>query len=72
MRRFYQHFSKRHSLSDQLSWTHYRHLLKLKNEPASLWYMKEGKQQMISNFSFLKKNPKEIIKEIQEVREVVG
>ncbi len=42
MRQFYQLFSKRHSVSGQLSWTHYRHLLKVENEQARLWYMEEA------------------------------
>ncbi|MBU4485880.1 MAG: DUF1016 family protein [Candidatus Delongbacteria bacterium] len=30
------------SISTQLSWTHYRHLLKVENEKARQWYMKEA------------------------------
>ncbi len=42
MRLFYQAFPKSHALSDQLSWTHYRHLLKVENERARLWYQSEA------------------------------
>lgn len=34
MRQFYSLFGKSHSLSDQLSWTHYRLLLKVEKEAA--------------------------------------
>lgn len=30
------------SISTELSWTHYRHLLKVENEKARQWYMKEA------------------------------
>lgn len=42
MRLFYSLFSIGHSLSDQLTWTHYRHLLKVEHEKARLWYMAEA------------------------------
>ncbi len=42
MRLFYQLFPIHHSLRDELSWTHYRHLLKVENEKARLWYMEEA------------------------------
>lgn len=34
MRQFYISFSNRHALRDQLSWTHYRLLLKVENKKA--------------------------------------
>lgn len=41
MRQFYNLFQKQDSVSLELSWTHYRHLLKVESEPARLWYMNE-------------------------------
>lgn len=41
MRQFYTLFQKQDSVSLELSWTHYRHLLKVENETARLWYMNE-------------------------------
>lgn len=42
MRQFYLLFKKWDSLSTELSWTHYRHLLKVEEEKARLWYMEES------------------------------
>lgn len=41
MRQFYITFQKSHALSDQLSWTHYRLLLKVEREEARNFYMHE-------------------------------
>jgi predicted nuclease of restriction endonuclease-like (RecB) superfamily len=41
MRQFYSTFGKSHSLSDQLSWTHYRLLLKVEKEAARTFYLQE-------------------------------
>lgn len=41
MRQFYQLFEKSHALRDELSWTHYRLLLKVKNDQARQFYMQE-------------------------------
>ncbi|MFO7897181.1 MAG: PDDEXK nuclease domain-containing protein [Candidatus Cloacimonadales bacterium] len=41
MKKFYHLFKNMNALSSQLSWTHYRHLLKVENEKARLWYMDE-------------------------------
>lgn len=41
MRQFYQTFEKSHALRDELSWTHYRLLLKVEKEDAREFYMKE-------------------------------
>lgn len=41
MRQFYRFFENSHSLRDELSWTHYRLLLKVGNEQARLFYMQE-------------------------------
>jgi predicted nuclease of restriction endonuclease-like (RecB) superfamily len=45
MRVFYQAFPIRDALRPELSWTHYRTLLKLESEPARTWYMKEAASQ---------------------------
>jgi hypothetical protein len=42
MRQFYLTFQKWDSLSPELSWTHYRHLLRVENEKARLWYLQEA------------------------------
>lgn len=42
MRQFYTIFNKRHALRDQLSWTHYRLLLKVEREDARQFYMQEA------------------------------
>ncbi len=41
MRKFYQLFPKSHALRDQLTWTHYRTLLKVENEVARNYYLEE-------------------------------
>lgn len=42
MRQFYQVFQKSHALRDELSWTHYRLLLKVKDDKARDFYIKEA------------------------------
>ncbi len=42
MRQFYTVFKKSHALRDQLSWTHYRLLLKVEKEDARSFYMQES------------------------------
>ncbi len=42
MRQFYLAFPKSHALRDQLSWTHYRLLLKIEREDARNFYMLEA------------------------------
>ena len=42
MRLFYQLFPIHHAVRDELSWTHYRMLIKVEDEPARLWYMEEA------------------------------
>lgn len=42
MKKFYELFQNVNSVSTQLSWTHYRHLLKVKDEGARTWYTKEA------------------------------
>lgn len=42
MRQFYQLFPIRNALRSELSWTHYRSLLKVENEAARCWYMTEA------------------------------
>lgn len=41
MRMFYNAFPNRHALRDQLSWTHYRLLLKVEDEKARQFYLDE-------------------------------
>jgi hypothetical protein len=42
MRLFYKAFPIRDALRHELSWTHYRTLLRVEDEPARLWYMKRS------------------------------
>lgn len=42
MRQFFLSFPKSHALSDQISWTHYRTLLKISDKTAREFYMKEA------------------------------
>jgi predicted nuclease of restriction endonuclease-like (RecB) superfamily len=48
MRQFYSAFQNCHALSDQLSWTHYRLILKVEDEVARAFYLDEC---VISNWS---------------------
>ena len=41
MRQFYLTFPIRHALRDQLSWTHYRSLIRVENETARNYYLQE-------------------------------
>lgn len=45
MRGFYLAFPKRDALRRELSWTHYRILLRVEDEPARSWYMREAAEQ---------------------------
>jgi len=45
MRAFYQAFPIRDALRPELSWTHYRILLRVENESARSWYMTESAVQ---------------------------
>lgn len=45
MRRFYQAFEKRDALRLELSWTHFRTLIRLDNAAARQWYMEEAVTQ---------------------------
>lgn len=42
MRLFYLKFQNRHALRDQLSWTHYRLILKIENENTRNFYLNEA------------------------------
>jgi len=44
MRRFYSAFEKQDALRLELSWTHYRVLLRIENPAARQWYMDEASQ----------------------------
>ncbi len=45
MRRFYQAFPIRETLSLELSWSHYNLLARVENSSARKWYMQEASQQ---------------------------
>ena len=45
MRRFYLAFPIRDALRPDLSWTHYRLLLKVESEVARQWYMREARSE---------------------------
>lgn len=42
MCQFYRYFDIRDSLRPELSWTHYRSLLRIENKDARIWYMNEA------------------------------
>ena len=42
MRQFYRAFPIRNALRAELSWTHYRLLMRVTKDTARLWYMKEA------------------------------
>ena len=42
MRQFYNIFPNSHTLCDQLSWSHYRLLIRIQNEKAREWYEEEA------------------------------
>lgn len=48
MRQFYHAFPNSHTLCDQLSWSHYRLIMRIENTQARLWYMEES---VASNWS---------------------
>mgnify|MGYP000155796900 FL=1 len=41
MRQFYLYYPIRHTVCDKLSWSHYRHLIRVENEAARKYYMSE-------------------------------
>ncbi|MGM0832117.1 MAG: PDDEXK nuclease domain-containing protein [Pseudomonadota bacterium] len=45
MRRFYEAFPIRETVSLKLSWSHYNHLSRIENASARLWYQQEAIQQ---------------------------
>ena len=45
MRGFYQAFPKWNAVRTELSWTHYRALIRIENPKARLWYMEEAIHQ---------------------------
>ena len=45
MRSFYQAFPIRNALRTELSWTHYRSLLRIENDAARDWYLQEAIKQ---------------------------
>ena len=45
MRLFFQLFPIRDALRRELSWTHYRSLLRVEDADTRLWYMNEAAQQ---------------------------
>lgn len=51
MRQFYTLFPIRDSVSLELSWTHYRHLLKVESEKSRLWYYRRNNQGKLVNQS---------------------
>ena len=48
MRKFYYLFKKSHSLSDQLTWNHYREMLSIKDTNEINYYIRIAEQQNLS------------------------
>ena len=78
MRQFYLMFPNSHALSDELSWTHYRLLIKVENDNARDFYMQEAAksqwstrqlERQINSFFYERllssKNKKQVADEIQ-------
>ncbi len=78
MRQFYLMFPNSHALRDELSWTHYRLLIKVENDNAREFYMQEAAksqwstrqlERQINSFFYERllssKNKKQIADEIQ-------
>lgn len=53
MRQFYLTFPNGHALRDELSWTHYRLLMKVENDNAREFYMQETVKSQWSTRLFL-------------------
>ena len=49
MRLVYQAFPIRHTLRDELSWSHYRLVSKIENTDARIWYVNEAAEQQWSS-----------------------
>lgn len=49
MKKFYQTYPNTNALRSQLSWTHYRMLIKIENPDARNWYMEEAVQNAWSS-----------------------
>lgn len=45
MRQFYQYFPILSALRRELTWTHYKSLIRVENQKARNWYMKEAAEQ---------------------------
>ena len=48
MRKFYQSFPIRHTLCDELSWSHYRLLISVGDEEARAYYLEEDRKSLWS------------------------
>lgn len=84
MRQFYILYPKQDSVSLELSWTHYRHLLKVEDERARVWYMNEtakenwstrALERQINSFYYERllasKNKNNVIEEAKEKTEIL-
>ena len=49
MRQFYLSFPNCYALRNELTWTHYRLLIRVQNETARIWYMNEAAEQTWSS-----------------------
>ena len=49
MRQFYQYFPNCYALRSELTWTHYRLLIRVQDEGARQWYMNEAAEQTWSS-----------------------
>ena len=49
----YKAFPKSHALRDQLTWTHYRLLMKVENEKARQFYLEELRQELQREYQVL-------------------
>ena len=54
MRQFYLMFPNSHALRDELSWTHYRLLIKVENDNAREFYMQEAAKSQFHHSCLLR------------------
>ena len=68
MCQFYRYFDIRDSLRPELSWTHYRSLLRIENKDARIWYMNEAKQIFASKYKLTLPTEEELQIELNKAR----
>ena len=68
MRLFYKTFPISDALRHELSWTHYRSLLRIENKDARIWYMNDAKQIFTSKYKLTLPTEEELQIELNKAR----